>query len=214
MAAAAYCHVFPSSRHRETIRETAKIGPPPARPRRRAPPPAWFRGIAPAHLARACSGADFCLFQHRRHHPAAAEATQLLRAANSAAWCVAMPTPTPRTPSPRSTRAGSRHWQPGGLLKKRLDTSAKAMEYKPQKPDPALAGAQARCSWSSTPVLATPPRATRRLGSEGHPRPQAAAPTHHRRRLSKPGSLLWLQGFDPRWLPAFARSSSTATRSR
>ena len=100
----------------------------------------------------------------------------------------AMPAPMPRNPPhpPRSTRAGSRHWQPGGLLKKRLDTSAKAMEYKPQKPDPALAGAQAHRSWSSTPVLATPPRATRRLGSEGHPRPQAAAPMHHRRRLRKP----------------------------
>ena len=77
-----------------------------ARPAR-TPPPAWFRGIAPAHLARACSGADFCLFQHRRHHPAAAEATQLLRAANSAAWCVAMPTPTPRTPPPIHARGVS-----------------------------------------------------------------------------------------------------------
>ena len=43
---------------------------------------------------------------------------------------------------------GSRHWQTGGLLKKRLDAAAKASEFKPQDPDPALAGAQARCSRS------------------------------------------------------------------
>ena len=39
-------------------------------------------------------------------------------------------------------------WQPGGLLKKRLNAAGKASEYKPQEPDPELEGAQAHCSWS------------------------------------------------------------------
>ena len=116
---------------------------------------------------------------------ALAELAQLLRAANSEAWCACCHA-NAALPMPRSTRAGSRHWQTGGLLKKRLDAAAKASEYKPQDPDPALAGAQARCSRSSTSVLATPPRASQRLGSEppNHPRPQAAASAW----------LLWLLG--------------------
>ena len=113
------------------------------------------------------------LVRHKRHHPAAAKVTQLLRAAISAAWCTACHAHATLPPPAPTTRAGSRHWQPGGLLKKRLDSSAKAMEYKPQKPDPALAGAQAhapgrqRPSW---PLFREPPDALAPKATHG-PRP-------------------------------------------
>lgn len=149
------------------------------------------------------------LVQHRRHHPAAAEVTQLLHGALLA-------TPTPRCPPSRPvyTRAGSRHWQPGGLLKKRLDSSAKAMEYKPQKPDPALAGAQAhapgrqRPSW---PLFREPPNALAPKATHG-PRPPPLRTTG----AASASSSVAAGHPAPGQATAFhlRRSSSTATKSR
>ena len=124
------------------------------------------------------------LVQHRRHHPAAAEVTQLLRA--SAAWCTACHAHATLPPLP--PRLHARGLSPLAAWRASQETPrliGQGDGVQAAEAGSSPCGSAGSCTWSSTPVLATLPRASQRLGSEGHPRPQAAAPTHHRRRLSK-----------------------------